>query len=395
MMNELERFKAICRGQDVDYVPIIGLPGASGLAFGGAWGQIYQRLLDTGMPANIRGWDYESRWNEQAARSWSDYWGTLTPLMPEIWPSQPGPGVQSKTYQKDGYEIIEYNTGAVTRQVLDADNAYSMPEFITYHVRDRESWQFYKEINTPGPLWSAEQIEQACSPFDHRDKPLFISLLSTWGAIRDLMGPERACTILYDDPELAQEIIDWQAQLRQTYLFPVVERLKPEILKVGEDCCYNHGMLISPKHFLEFCGPSYRTITEVADSVGTDVVVVDTDGHIMEFVPLLDQLGVKGVYPVESKSNNDLLALRKAYPEFIFFGWLEKEVVNEGNESLIEEDIFTKVPPLLRTGRYFPNLDHSLQPFCTFDNLCRFLKLLHEVTNNPLGQFYSELSTLD
>ena len=70
-MNDLERFKAICAGQPVDYVPLIGLPGASGLAFGGAWGQIYQRLLDTGMPRRIQGWDYETQWDQAAAHSWS------------------------------------------------------------------------------------------------------------------------------------------------------------------------------------------------------------------------------------------------------------------------------------------------------------------------------------
>jgi len=30
-----------------------------------------------------------------------------------------------------------------------------------------------------------------------------------------------------------------------------------------------------------------------------------------------------------------------------FFGWLEKETVNEGNEKLIEPEITSKVPPLL------------------------------------------------
>ena len=100
-MNDLERFKAICRGQEVDYVPLIGLPGASGLAFGGAWGQIYQRLLDTGMPSEIQGWNYQSQWGPQAARSWSEYWGTLTPLHADFWPCDSCEGVQSKTYQKD------------------------------------------------------------------------------------------------------------------------------------------------------------------------------------------------------------------------------------------------------------------------------------------------------
>ena len=118
-MNDRERFKAICKGQDVDYVPIIGLPGAAGLSFGGAWGQIFQRLLDTGMPSRVKGWNEETCWDQQAAQSWSDYWGTLTPITIDFWPSQPCPGIQSKKTKQGNYELVEYNTGAVTRQVLD------------------------------------------------------------------------------------------------------------------------------------------------------------------------------------------------------------------------------------------------------------------------------------
>lgn len=386
-MNERERFQTICKGKPVDYVPLIGLPGASGLSFGGAWGHIYQRLLQTGMPSYVRGWNYETGWDERAAESWSRYWGTLTPLTVDFWPSEPCKGVQSKIRRQGQYEIVEYDTGAVTRQVLDCMNAYSMPEFIAHHVRDRKSWEYYKSIHAYGQLWSVEKIDQACRRFDNRTKPLFLSLLSTWGGLRDLMGTERACTILYDDSELAQEIIDWQANLRKEYLFPLIERLKPEILKIGEDCCYNHGMLVSPQHFMTHCGPSYRDIVSLAKSVESDVIVVDTDGNVMELVPILASLGINGIYPLEAKSNNDVILLRRQFPEFVFFGWLEKEVINEGNEGMIDNEILSKVPEMIKTGRYFPNLDHSLQPMCTFRNLCRFLTRLHGITNNPLGEF--------
>ena len=66
---------------------------------------------------------------------------------------------------------------------------------------------------------------------------------------------------------------------------------------------------------------------------------------------------------------------------------LEKEVINQGNENMIESEVMGKVPKMLPYGRYLPNIDHSLQPICTFQNLCRFMYLLHKVTGNPLGEF--------
>ena len=49
--------------------------------------------------------------------------------------------------------------------------------------------------------------------------------------------------------------------------------------------------------------------------------------------------------------------------------------------------VMSKVPPLLKKGGYFPNADHGIQPLVTFENLCKFMTLLHEVTGNPEGEF--------
>jgi len=54
---------------------------------------------------------------------------------------------------------------------------------------------------------------------------------------------------------------------------------------------------------------------------------------------------------------------------------------------MIEPEITGKVPRLLERSGYFPNGDHGIQPDVTFDSLCKFMTLLHEVTGNPEGQF--------
>jgi hypothetical protein len=107
----------------------------------------------------------------------------------------------------------------------------------------------------------------------------------------------------------------------------------------------------------------------------------------MEYVDTAVRYGVNGFYPCEVKAGNDLFTLRQRHPRCVFFGWLEKECINEGNEALIEAEIDSKVPPLLERGGYFPNGDHGIQPLVTFANLCRFMTRLHEVTGNPEGLF--------
>jgi len=383
-VNDLERFRAVCRGEKCDYVPIFGFPGAPGMS-GGAMAKTHARLVETGMPEWVDG--CHGLGAGVSTESWCRYWGTTQPMSLDFFPAEPAQGFKQERRIEAEFEIIESETGAVTRQVIDNDITYSMPEFLVYDVRDRPSWEFYRQRVMPGKPWPAERIEQECRRFDDRDRPLAIGVGGTWGSLRSLMGPAAGCTVLYDDPALAREIIEYFAWYRRRYLFPLIERLRPEIVGAWEDMCYNHGMLISPRHFRQLCAASYQEIAAVARDCGAEMVAVDCDGNVMELVGLLAECGVNAIYPCEVKAGNDLFELRRRHGGFILMGWLEKESVNQGNERRIAPEILSKVPPLLAAGRYFPNGDHGLQPLVTFQNLCIFMTLLHEVTGNPQGQF--------
>ncbi len=383
-MNDRERFLAVARFEKPDYVPIFGFGGAPGMS-GGVMKNDHQRLIATGMPQYVGG--CMDNWQMRDLESWHRYWGTTGHLDLDFGMARGAEGFRTTTRIEGEFEIIESESGEITRQVLDNANTYSMPAFVRYPVRDRASWEFCKTRMTPRQFMSKEEMEANCRRFDHRDKPLRIHAGSTYGTVRSLMGVEAASVALYDDPELVQDIILFHQSHFEKNIAPLIERLKPEAVSMWEDIGYNVGLLISPQHFRQFCAPFYRMVTEVAAAAGVAVSTVDSDGCAMELVPLLAESGFNALYPFEAKGKNDLMALRRKHPEFIFFGNLEKEVVNEGNQHLIEPEIMSKVPPLLKKGGYFPNGDHGIQPMVTFTNLCKFMTLLHEVCDNPEGSF--------
>jgi hypothetical protein len=383
-MNDLERFLAICRAETPDYVPIFGFPGSPGMSRG-VLTHTHDRLVATGMPAHVGG--RYINYVSADVEGWYRYWGTTGPIDIDFGIARGGEGFRETRRIEDGFEIIESESGALTRQVLDNDNVYSMPEFIRYPVRDRDSWELFKQRTEPTQRMSADEIEANCRRFDDRTAPLEIGAGGTYGGIRGLMGTEAASLALYDDPGLIHDIIDTHTRYVREYVFPLIERLRPEIVAMGEDLCYNHGMLLSPAQFDEFCGSHYQEVCDCAFANGATLVTVDTDGNLMEFAGVAGAYGVNGLHPCEVKAGNDLFALRADYPELTLFGWLEKETVNEGNEAMIEPEIVSKVPALLARGRYFPNGDHGIQPPVTFPSLCRFMTLLHEVCDNPEGEF--------
>ena len=384
-MNELERFKAIVCGRKPDYVPIFGCPGAPGMS-GGCMKKTHDRLVATGMPSHV-GASVDLSKGVSDIESWYRYWGTTGPIGGPWSLGYGAEGFKVSRRIEGDFEIIEGEDGSVTRQLIDNDITYIMPEFVAYPVRDRESWEFWKQRATPTRIHSREKMEEMCRPFDRRDRPVLCGVSGAYGFLRALMGPERLSLTFYDDPELIHDMAEWNLRQVRTCHLPLIERVRPEIVQMGEDLCYNHGMLLSPAQFHEFCGPHYRLVCDCAKACGADLVAVDTDGNLMEFVDVAASYGVNGFFPNEVKAGNDLFALRRRHPDIVLFGWLEKEVVNEGNEEMIEPEIMSKAPPLLEKGRYFPNGDHGIQPWVTFDNMCRFMTILHEVCGNPEGEF--------
>ena len=384
-MNDLERFKAVAHFEEPDYVPIFGFPGAPGMS-GGCMKKTHDRLVSTGMPAHV-GAVWRLGQGVTDVESWQRYWGAAGPVICDIPLKRGVKGFATKRRIEGEFEIIESESGAITRQVIDNDITYSMPEFVAYPVRDRRSWEFYKERMTPTGIMPPDEMDERCKRYDHRRQPLKAGAGGVYGFLRGLVGPETVSLMFYDDPELVHEMVAWRLDQTRKYSLPLVERLRPEIVQMGEDLCYNHGMLLSPDQFHTFCGTYYAEVCDVARACDADLVAIDTDGNAMEFVGVAESYGVNALFPCEVKAGNDLFVLRERHPDFVFFGWLEKEVVNEGNEYLIEREIMSKVPPLLEKRGYFPNGDHGIQPWVTFENLCKFMTLLHEVTGNPEGEF--------
>ena len=371
-MNELERFKAVIRFEEPDYWPLLaahalGTPHTGGLA----------KLHQEGLPQWVVDTD-----------TWCRYWGEAT--YDSAWSiGVDAPGVKYEARQEGEFEILEYETGARTRQVLNNDLIYSMPDFQEFHVRDRRSWQRYRDLTTPTRK-DAALLDAWLAQYRDRTRPLNVFCGGTWGFVREDMGPHRALLALHDEPALVREMIEHRLWIQEQYVFPVIESLRPEIVTMWEDFCFNHGMLISPAAFREFCAPYYRRVAAVARDCGADLLFVDSDGKVDQFVPLLDEVGFNGLMPMEQVCGNDPVAYRERTPGFVFLGGIEKEIASTGNSHRIELELVPAVETMLSIRGCFPMFDHGLSTNVGFEEHCRCMTRLHELCGSAdleLGEF--------
>ena len=128
--------------------------------------------------------------------------------------------------------------------------------------------------------------------------------------------------------------------------------------------------LISPEIFKEFMAPYYKKIISFLNSKGIKNVIVDSDGYIENLIPLLIDVGVTGMLPFEKQAGNDLLRIRKNYPDFIMMGGFNKAILRDENAKWEEElnKELEEISILIKSGGFIPFGDHFMPPDVSWNN---------------------------
>jgi len=259
-----------------------------------------------------------------------------------------------------------------------------LPQYLEYPVRDRSSWKEYKKLLDPHTpeRWPAgwDRIDLTKTMYDHdpslhgrpwneRDFPLGMASLSLMGLARNFMGLENYSLALYEDrgliEEIAEHMLFWNLEMAKK-VFAAGIRL--DFCYLWEDICYKSGPLFSPKMMREIMVPRWKKFTEFLRANHVPVILVDCDGNVDEFLPLILEGGLNGLLPFEVAAGNDIFQARKRYGKnLILFGGIDKRALAAGRAS-IDAELERVARPLLAQGGYFPMLDHYAPPDIPFEN---------------------------
>ena len=194
---------------------------------------------------------------------------------------------------------------------------------------------------------------------------------------RTLMGFGKLMYAYADQPELMHQInrdlLEFNFRLLDAFL-PVCV---PTFMTIAEDMSYNHGPMISKRTFDEFVAPYYRGLLPRLQEYGIPLFM-DTDGDVTRLVPWLEELGVKGVLPLERQAGVDGMKLRQQFPSLLMVGHFDKMTMNRGEAAMRAE--FERLVPLMKTGGFIPSVDHQTPPGVSLEQYRCYLRLLEEYT---------------
>ena len=355
-MTEKERFHATMSYGNPDRPPYCELP---------CWPETYDRWYTEGYPkhADYRIYFGFDRYEDVGVES------DILPVFKE------------ESIEDTRNHIVKNDWRGV--KVKLAKKSRSIPHFYGFPVTDRESFrEFAKHLDSSSTQRYPLAWDIRVSELTKRDYPVYFGIARTigfFGPIREWVGPESLMTGFYDDPVWIHEMMDFYADFIIRLTTPMLREVTPDCIHFFEDMAYRGGSFISPDFFRMFMMGPYRRVLEHFRKYNVPFFVVDSDGKVDELIPLFIELGIHGMYPFEVQAGMDIHRVRNTYGrDFVIWGGIDKRALFTSKKD-IEQEVFSKVIPMLDTGGYIPMLDHEPPPDIPFDNFCYYRQLIRDI----------------
>ena len=292
---------------------------------------------------------------------------------------------QRKIGEDAKYEEYVMETGARSRRIRKGGREitwYTMPLFYDFPVKDKKSWEKYKErLNPDDPRrrpkdWEPDGYIEVLDQY--QEGPTTLGVTGFYGFGAELMGIPNFNLAFYKDPELVDDMVSHWEYFTVESMREAVETFKDRIDLVfwWEDMAEKHGPNISPKLYKEFLLPHYKRVTRFLNKNKIRRIMMDSDGNTMPILDLAIEAGITGHWPLEVNSGMDVRTLRKRYGNKLFLaGNLDKREIAKGGEAMRKE-IDEKLPLMKETGGYIAGLDHLVHVEFTLEKFKEYAEYL-------------------
>ena len=362
-MNDRERLIACVKGLPVDRPPYY--------LFWGPWDTTWNRWRSEGMPNSLQSFD------DVKQMFGSDPIPTDYVVPVNLGPC---PLIEKTILSEDEKEIVFIDSWGIKRR--DLKTITSMSQFLEFPVKNRKSWELYKEkwLNPEDPRRLEGNWREICNQWMAKGYPIQLGWYpdaGVFGPFRWLMGDEEGLVAFHSMPDLVHEIMDHITTIYLSVFEQVVNDVQVDVIHFWEDISYKGGPLISPKFWESFVGPNYLRIKAFADQHDIMIISVDTDGNPDKITPPMLRSGVNLLYPMEVAAGCDVNQWQAKYPTLAIMGGFDKRVLSRGYKEIDQE--IERLRPAVEKGRYIPELDHLVPDDVSWENYCYYALALKKL----------------
>ncbi len=294
------------------------------------------------------------------------------------------PGFEPEILEETAaYCVYRSGNGSIVKQFKSEKTSLHTTQWLEYPIKSRSDWVRFRDAHLdpsdPGRYPPADQWEGLKREWANRDNVISIDGGSMYGFVRDWVGVENLSLMLYDNPQLVHEMVDYLSEFFVQVLHKALDEVEIDFACFWEDMCYNAGPLVSPAMFREFLLPGYKRVTGFLEDHGVELSWVDCDGNIEALLPLWIEGGVRGHYPLEVASGMDAAKLRQEYgQQIVMWGNVDKRALAQGKAAIDAE--MERLAPVVAQGGFIPLVDHGVPDDVPYANYLYYLEQRKRIT---------------
>ncbi len=355
-ISQRERFLRTLRYEAVDRRPVY---------LAGPWGDTMARWRKEGLPAGVT--DVHEF---LGVRKFGYKVTNITPVAGLY------PPYEQKLIRDEGEFIVK--TDGYGRTVRDFKDHTSFPEWIDFPVKEagdlRRLMDEHFDVSNLDARFAPDWAEKAKAAEAAGDIILIDGGCYYW-TLRSIAGVDGASYLLYDSPELVDELCERYFAVVMEGLRRAVKIVKIDLIGFGEDFAFKNGPLLSPEMFRRFILPRYAKAMKFANEHGIKLTWHDSDGDCRLLLPDMLSVGINSTSPCEVAANMDPVKLRKQFGrELRIGGGFDKRIVAAGSDAVRKE--LKRLAPVIQEGGFVPGVDHSVPADISWDNYRRYIDMI-------------------
>jgi len=259
----------------------------------------------------------------------------------------------------------------------------STPEWVSFRVASRDIWD--KEYR-PHLLEIDRQrlniagVKQNLEAAREKGRWAFFGNQFLWENMRNMLGNVCMLESMLLEPGWIHDFNRVYTDFYKNHFRILIEEAgRPDGIWLYEDLGYKNALACSPKTLQELIFPYYKELVQFFHSYDLPVVL-HSDGHIDEAIPLIIDAGFCAINPIDTKAGCDLFKYAEQYGDKLaFIGGFNESILESADRQLIKREVVRIVEGMKSLGvGYLFGVDHSISPNVTYASFKYALEIYRE-----------------
>ncbi len=275
----------------------------------------------------------------------------------------------------DEYIITTTPEGGKRRNHRDYSTT---PEIIDWPIKTKDDWKEIKKRLTPDFTrvdWASGLYRNKAAYEDGK----FICFSGGYGydILQSYIRTEQLLITMAEDPDWVKEMIMTLAELTIVMAELMIKNgFKFDGAFLYNDMGYRNGLLFSPDTYIKTHYQADKIVYDYFHSKGMKVFL-HSCGNVKELIPILIEVGLDCLQPLEVKAGMDLIELKEKFGEHLsFMGGIDTRLMADPDQTKIEEEIKRKFEVAKKNGGYIYHSDHSVPNIVSFQQYCNVIELV-------------------